>query len=273
MNTSFFREGRYFLFEGGALRGSVHHAWLLEQPQTQRIFADLDEEAAAVGPLLLPASSAAEALVQRLRAEPGPQRFACSQLDCQAPVLMLVEHLQQVRYLFAGTTNRQRYLFRYVDGRAFNAVWQALDSYQRDCLLGPITAWESLDHTRPVCRTGQGVAPELFVELLLQPAQWHQVLEADRIGGLHEAAKRLADELDVGQPIADYGLTTEAYCWLRGRRITDTSVQVVVTAAAWRLGLAVFEARGFEAAVEAAQSLGDTTALLVCVQQATGMSA
>lgn len=249
------RSGGYFLFDGALLLDTPVHAELFAQPHAVKLYADLGESAAAVGPLLIPATSAVGALAQTLATGESAQRFASSRLICPRGIDVLAAHLHRLRYLHGQQIDSPRYYFRYADSRGFAALWNTLPPEQQTGVLGPVESWEWLDPSGRfiMARHAPNAAGDLL-PLRLQPAQWNQLLEPARIGELlamtMQAMPHLARRGLLGQ---HYAWTRSAYRWLHRHRFDEPALQVVVNAAVWQTDGAVIDQPVFEGFVRDAK--------------------
>ncbi|MFC5697760.1 DUF4123 domain-containing protein [Pseudomonas sp. GCM10022186] len=260
----------YYLFDGALLLGTPQLPWLLEQPGRHRLYEDLGEQAANVGPWLPPATAPLHEFTRGLLSSALDQRFACSGLVCQAPLPELLEHLRALRYLEAR--NGQRYYFRYADGRAFSDVWQALTPGQQDATLGPIEAWHHSDRSglRSV-RAQPRPTAEASLPLQLHPRQWHELIESGRIGELFDAACRADQSLPPqGQARQRYTWTQQTYAWLHRLKVDALSVQVAAILVIWRTAGLLLKEEQFEAALRRAQRTGDISHVLAFASLGTG---
>ncbi|NBA95429.1 DUF4123 domain-containing protein [Pseudomonas sp. R5(2019)] len=263
---------RYYLFDG-ALLNSTAPSWLLEQPGLYRLYDDLGEQAASVGPWLLPTTDPVNEYTRTLLTSGTEQRFACSGLTCRAPLPALLEHLRALRYLQSGGT--QRYYFRYADGRAFSDLWRTLTPAQRRATLGPINTWNHLDLTGNVHKAlaphPDEVAAEVSLPLRLQPQQWHQLIENGRIGELFDATAQIDDGLPPhGQPHERYHWTCQTYAWLRRMGVESVPVQVAANRVIWQTAGLLLKQEQFQSALLQAQRSGDISRVLEFAQIGTG---
>lgn len=258
-------EGCFFLFDGALLHGTPQQVWLLEQPWTVRLYDDLGEQAKLVGPLLLPASVDKGELAQALATSDSPRRFACSRLTCSQSPDVLEKHLRDLRHLLAGEA--QRYYFRYADGRALSAVWSTLTPEQQLAAMGPISLWEYIDHGGELTAlTPPAIAPDQDVARLplrLEPAQWHQVLEAGRIGELFESTEQLlSPDVETHTLAQRHEWTRQTWHWLRSLNIEPGPLYAAANLAVWQAAGKIKGDPAFEAALLEVQNGGDMARIL-----------
>lgn len=252
--------GGYFLFDGALMHGTPEQSWLNEQPQAIHLYDDLGEEAAKVGPVLLPAVQAVGDFAQSLAISNSALQFAGNRLICHQPVGHLKEHLRRLRYLLAG--DAQRYYFRYADSRALAAVWFALTPLQQASTLGPITSWEYINRDGGlICITASNSRPDHSPPtppLTLQPAQWHAVLEAGRVGELLDDTVAMAPPTAlVHSPARRFAWTRKTYHWLRKIGIADTALHREANLVVWLTEGLMLNESLFEYALRDAQESGD----------------
>ncbi|NBA97761.1 DUF4123 domain-containing protein [Pseudomonas sp. R5(2019)] len=262
----------YYLIDGALLLGTPHHRWLLEQPELQRLYQDEGDMAANAGPLLLPSSTSVRAWTGTLAQGNPDAIFACNAFRSEAPLDMLLAHLKALRFLH--TNGGRRYYFRYADGRAFASVWHTLTAEQRQATLGPIPAWHHYDAFGTECCAGpvqsDACTPPTALPLHLRPEQWHQVLEAGRLGERVNAAAAL----QVGPPpqgtrAQRYTWAAETDRWLKRLGVDALPVQVAATLVVWQTAGLVLRAEQFAAALRKAQVSGDLDGVLAFSQLAT----
>ncbi|PCE27319.1 hypothetical protein BWP39_02145 [Paraburkholderia acidicola] len=161
----------------------------------------------------------------------------------------------------------QRYYFRYGDGRAFAAVWSTLKPEQQLSVLGPISLWEYADHGEELTAiTPPAISPDQDLPglpLRLAPAQWHQVLEAGRIGELFESTEQLLSPDAEDHSLARrHEWTTHTWHWLRSLNIEPGPLHAAVNLAMWQTAGAIKDVPAFEAALRESQNDGDLTRIV-----------
>ena len=227
------RPVEWALFDGALLHGTSEHERLMAHEDMQAIYGDLGDEAASVGPLLLPACALVVEILQGLT---GAKRFACAKLVCDRPVEALTGHLRALRRLHSGES---AFYFRYADHRALGAVIAVLDREELRTLLGPIEAWHYLarDGRATALHASQAAEGPPSPPLHLEPCQWHAVLEAGRIGELYDATAAWADEAHPpchGDEPQRYAWTAQAYHLLNRLRITDAPIRTAANLVTWQ---------------------------------------
>jgi hypothetical protein len=132
----------YWLLDASALTPSELLS-LRQAPQIRWLYDHLqDEQAAAVGPVLVSPCTYADQLVAQLQADEN-RAWAVATLHTQADFRTLAQHLAAMRYLH--TRDGQRYYLRYADSRCLVALWAVLTSSQQYALLGPVQRWAYTD--------------------------------------------------------------------------------------------------------------------------------
>jgi hypothetical protein len=132
----------YWLLDASALTPSELVS-LRQVPQIRWLYDHLqDEQAAAVGPVLVSHCTYADQLVAQMQADEN-RAWAVATLHTQAEFRTLAQHLAAIRYLH--TRDGQRYYLRYADSRCLVALWSVLTSSQQYALLGPVRRWAYTD--------------------------------------------------------------------------------------------------------------------------------
>ncbi len=258
------QRGGYFLFDGALLHGTPEHAWLLEQKSARCLYDDMGDEAKRVGPLLIQATPDSGDLAQCLALGDSALQFASSRLICHQPTSLLDQHLRQLRYLQAGED--QRYYFRFADSRAFHAVWATLDADQQAATLGPIESWEYIHRNGTTIKISAAQNPRGTsmpqLPLALAPTQWHQVLDAARIGELLDATQEALAPQPPGQLAQRHTWTTQTIDWLRRLHIQHPPLLLAANQVMWQTEGLVFKQAVFEAALRDAQRSGNLAQVL-----------
>jgi hypothetical protein len=143
MNTNEAMPRQRCLLLDGALFSTVCDLpRLVKETQATALYADLGEDAALVGPLLLDAAHAhllpstfADAIAAK-----RAQRFGIAELCADVPMARIAEHLRRIRHLH--TADGQRFFLRCADSRGLACLWDVLQPQQREALLGPILRWQ-----------------------------------------------------------------------------------------------------------------------------------
>jgi Domain of unknown function (DUF4123) len=129
----------YLLFDGSALLEEEQEA-LRQATQPYSLYKFLnDQRAEAVGPILV-AADVAEAITLKARLQnDDARRWAANELRTDIAAEDLERHLTTLTYIW--TADRQRYFFRFADGRSMRSVWAVLTWDQRKRVMGPIVCW------------------------------------------------------------------------------------------------------------------------------------
>ena len=183
----------FFLFDGALLHDTALHDHILQEPEIRLLYEDQGPLAARVGPLLLLARQEVAEMISQLATSNSELVFGYNLLRSAACLDQIEQHLQQLRFIHA--VSGKRYYFRFADGRAFANVWRALSLEQRQAMMGPVQEWHHYDPAGTQCcgRTApqQSTSPASALPLQLQPDQWHQVLNATRVGELFLATSKV----------------------------------------------------------------------------------
>lgn len=253
-----------FLFDGALLQGSPFLASLLEHPGLGRLYEEEGEQAAQVGPLLLPAESKVHHWVSQLAQQNIDFAYGFNILRSPARAEIILDHLRGLRFISAG--NKRHYYFRFADGRAFATVWATLTPQQRQSVLGPLQEWHHHDHAGVArcARPSQEHPPGPSAESLeLLPNQWHQVLAATRIAELFHATSKI----NYGPPAQGshaerYAWTVRAVAMFQRLKADAVPVRMATTLAVWQTAARVLDEESFEHAVRQAQATGDIRGIL-----------
>jgi len=255
----------FFLFDGALLHGTALHDHILEEPEIRLLYEDEGPQAARIGPLLLPARREVAQMTSQLAKSNSDIVFGYSLLRGPAHLGQIQQHLQQLRFIHA--VSGKRYYFRFADGRAFATVWQTLSMEQRQAMLGPVQEWHHHDPAGRECcsRTDprQSTSSANALPLQLQPEQWHQVLNATRVGELFLATSNV----NYGPPAQGtraqrYAWTTQIHERLQQLRVHETPVRIAATLVVWQTAGYVLGEELFEAALKEANSSGDVSGVL-----------
>lgn len=255
----------FFLFDGALLHGTALHDHILKEPEIRLLYDDESPQAARIGPLLLPARREVAQMISQLATSNSDVVFGYSLLRGPARLDQIHQHLQKLRFIHA--VSGKRYYFRFADGRAFANVWQTLSIEQRQAMLGPVQEWHHYDPAgRECCGRAdplQSTSPANGLPLQLQPDQWHQVLNATRVGELFLETSNV----NYGPPTQ--GTRTQRYAWttqiherLQQLRVQDTRVRIAATLVVWQTAGYVLGEELFEAALKKANSSGDISGVL-----------
>jgi len=135
----------WVMFDGALMRDEIDVQHLVQSGGAVAVYADFGEEAAAAGPVLMPAD-----LAPSVRSEPRAslaslraRRYGRAALTTDVTVEELAAHLRSIRSLH--TADGQRFFFRMADSRSLEMLWTVLDEQQRGALLGPVAAWSFTD--------------------------------------------------------------------------------------------------------------------------------
>lgn len=255
----------FSLFDGALLHGTTLLERLLEEPEIRLLYEDESPEAARIGPLLLPAHRDVSQMISELATTHSEVAFGYSMLRSAAHLDRLHQHLQQLRFIHAASG--KRYYFRFADGRAFSNVWQTLSMEQRHATLGPVQEWhyfdpagrESCSRTDPSHLTGSATALPLY----LQPEQWHQILDATRVGELYLATFNMNHGPPAqGSRAQRYAWTTRIHERLRKLQVRETPVRIAATLVVWQTAGNVLGDELFEAALKRANTSGEIGEIL-----------
>ena len=255
----------FFLFDGALLHDTALHELLLKDLEIRLLYEDESPEAARIGPMLLPARQEVARMISQLATNNSELVFGYNLLRSAASLDQIEQHLQQLRFIHA--VNGKRYYFRFADGRAFANVWQALSLEQRQAMMGPLQEWHHYDPAGTECCGRTAPQPSTSrasaLPLQLQPNQWHQVLNATRVGELLLATSKV----NYGPPAQGtraqrYAWTTQIHEQLQRLRIQDTPVRIAATLVVWQTAGYVLGEKVFEAALKKANGSGDISGVL-----------
>ncbi|MGV5311690.1 DUF4123 domain-containing protein [Pseudomonas aeruginosa] len=255
----------FFLFDGALLHGTALHERILEEPEIRLLYDDQSPQAARIGPLLLPACREVAQMISQLATSNSELVFGYNLLRGPAHLDQIQQHLQQLRFIHA--LSGKRYYFRFADGRAFATVWQALSIDQRHAMLGPVKEWYHYDPAgRECCGRAdpqRSTSPASALPLQLQPDQWHQVLNATRVGELFVATLNV----NYGPPAQGtraqrYAWTTQIHERLQQLRVDKPPVRIAATWVVWQTAGSVLGEELFVAALKEANNSGDISGVL-----------
>ncbi|WP_313700848.1 DUF4123 domain-containing protein [Achromobacter sp.] len=255
----------FFLFDGALLHDTALHELLLKDPEIRLLYEDESPQAARIGPMLLPARQEVARMISQLATDNSELVFGYSLLRSTVRLDQIQQHLQQLRFIHA--VSGKRYYFRFADGRAFANVWRTLSTDQRQAILGPVQQWHHYDPAGRQCcgRTApqQSTSPASALPLQLRPDQWHQVLNATRVGELFLATSKVKYGPPAqGTRAQRYAWTTQIHDRLQQLRIRDTPVRIAATLVVWQTAGFVFGEEVFEAALKKASGSGDISGVL-----------
>ncbi|MFD0740115.1 DUF4123 domain-containing protein [Lysobacter koreensis] len=195
----------YLLFDGIQIMSTALTP-TLKAMATFRIYDDLGEEAADVGPILVESDVAVEAWV----ADPEPRAplsYAISRLQSDAPLESLGLHLRAIRYLHL--TSYEQHFLRYADTRVLTSLMQVLSRPQKQGLLGPIQRWTIKDRMGNNVHHEKSQSESVELPLKLTSAQQLELLRLSRPDQL------LAEVIADDSALAEIGSDAERHAWAR----------------------------------------------------------
>jgi hypothetical protein len=215
------------------------------------LYADFGEQAASLGPWLIPADSAL-----RLHELPLPQRHGVSVVNSEVSFEALKEHFVSVRT--ATMTDGQRFHLRLADTRALTAMMKAWPARLLARIKGPITEWNWID----CLGQPQSFAPEVSGVRgslpLVTLDQFDAVVQAGRADALAADLEALNEAgLRPCHDAAQFQHVPAAVQWCDDRRIGSWTLRrAIARQAVLSDGGALNDGR-FSAAVDEARHLGD----------------
>lgn len=243
---------KYIVFDGAQLE-SAEIAYLRERDDCHALYADMGDEAAAVGPWLAPAKGEIDALAAAVEAS-RPRRYGIIRLLGDVDSVRLTGHLSRLRYLYGD--DEQRYFFRFADSRAFDNVWRALDPAQKAGLFGPVVEWAYTNRSgRHTVRTApDGIEPQQPPWRLTE-AQFNTVLDLSWPDQLLAATLERELDLMVLHREVEYYAWTQRTCELaRTLAIDSHPLHLAMNTAVLRTAGHAFDDPAFKAAVAKAQA-------------------
>ena len=198
------RSKPYWLLDASALTPSELVS-LRQAPQIRWVYDHIQEEqAAAVGPVLVSPCAYADQLVEQLQADEN-RAWAVATLHTQADFRTLAQHLVAIRYLH--TQDGQRYYLRYADSRCIVALWPVLAVSQQRALMGPVQHWAYTD--RQVQHQAISLGHETLPVAAVRSATQLR-LSDQQLGGLLQRTwpDQLLCSVSELQPDMGHGLTS-----------------------------------------------------------------
>ncbi|ULU23934.1 DUF4123 domain-containing protein [Dyella terrae] len=243
-----------YLLDGALLRQHGLTLDTLALADTAYLYSDLGQDAASVGPILLPETPAALAFANSLINAEDSRRFATSLLTYRGPLESLRDHLSQLRYLETTHDNPRHYFLRYADMRVFEVLAGVVTAEQCRGLLGPIVRWSFVAPDKTFLELSPPGPPNGAISALplrVSPSQLDSFLRNSRYHELLHAtlAHRpgLAQRGNLGQ---QHAWTQQAHDWLLEQHIQHGGLQVVVNEAVWRTHGAALSSSEFIALVQ-----------------------
>lgn len=250
---------RFYLFDGAILCEHGEDVDVIRSTEATHLYGDLGEEAARVGPVLIPETPVVLAFANHLISSEDSRRFATSLLFFGGHQSVLAGHLSQLRYLHTSHDNARRYFLRFADTRVLDGLSRVLISSQIHALLGCIRRWvwvapdkTFLEFKTPVDeRASAGLPLQLSTEQLsgfLRQGRYHELLNATQI-----QRPALNERGNLGER---HAWTQQAHCWLEEHKIQHGGIRVAVNEATWRTQASVLAADDFAAVVRQAAKEG-----------------
>lgn len=260
------------LVDGAMLAGRADWTRMRSERPAIPLYADLAEDAHAVGPWLIPETSLEDFNTAEIAL---PARLGLSELSFDVSFEALREHLHSLRYV--DTSDGQRYFLRYADMRALDALLVALDvSVRKRSLFGPLSGWRYVDRDgelkdwvkgglEPVASrvTGSGL------ELKLDAKELSRLLDAMLADRLASALDELGEsDLSPNADARQHAHVRAAASWLQRESIDSFAVQCAVARRSIETRSACLDRPGFAAAARQAfsrphreyESLGESLA-------------
>lgn len=226
----------WLLLDGALMDGSAAASELCKQPEAVALYRDLGEEAARVGPWLIPSGIDIDSQLAGWRAEREDADFGIAWLHATSSTDELIAHLHCLRYVSAYRQPSKRYFLRYADQRGMTALWPTLYPAQQKALLGPVKdwSWRSLDGIE-VTLTASSVDSDVALPLHLRVEQFHAMTEEAALGDLVVATGESFPEFVTQHTLA------QRYTATRSAR--DWCVSHEINAVPWRMAVVLATAR------------------------------
>lgn len=236
-------------------------------PEAHAMYRDMGEDAARLGPWLLPFSAAVESSVEAWRAQTEMACFGISRLDADACRGELIRHLDKLRHVCALRQPSTRFFLRYADQRGVSALWPCLPAAQKRAFLGPIRRWEWIgpDNVSAglVAESDDHDGPVVSFPLRLHARALQSLVQEARKGDLLVAAERAYPDFNGEMPLARrWNAARATWDWGQSRGIKAPAVLMASLVMAARRGLWLLENDGFTHAAYQAEERSDPTSLL-----------
>ena len=255
------------LLDGALIGSAAAGEGLRAAPGAVALYSDLGEEAAHVGPWLIPASIDVDARLDRWRAEREDAALGIAWLRTSESASDLIAHLHRLRYVRAARKPSERFFLRYADQRTLIALWTALRPAQQRAWLGPIQSWRSrtLDgaNVEFVPMATSMDAEVSVLPLSLDAKQFERLTDESRVGDLLVATIDAFPELRGAATLAQrYAFARAARAWCTARGIQQAALQIAILVAMIRTKGHALQDPAFAAASQAARAASDASVLL-----------
>lgn len=254
-----------YLFDGALLR---EHGETLDALQTQHavyLYEDLGNEAASVGPILMPGNPALLAFANGLVNAEDSRRFATSQLTYRGPLEKLAAHLSRLRVLETTHEEVRRYFLRYADTRVLSVLGQVATHAQVHDLMNGIERWAWVEPDKTFVelrRDADWNGPSSGLPLRFSPKQLSSFLRQGRHHELLHATLVHCPSLAAYGTLGERHAWTQQTCkWLKDENIRCSDTQVAINEAVWRTRGAALASAEFSALVHDAQAEGGAVAI------------
>lgn len=240
------------LVDGALLRGSALADELDLARQGVALYADLGEEARAVGPWLLPYGG------QPLGDWPLPLRLGASIVQSQGDVKTVHQHLSSLRTVTMD--DGQRFYLRFADTRALGAMQRAWPAALLARIKGPIERWQWVDRRGQPAQFAAGLVGDARPLARVSLAHFDALVKEgadDRMATGLEALRLpgLAPCRDGRQ----FAWMEQALAWCRSENIAAWKLQREVARLAVLSGGTALMDKLLTAAVRHAHLTGETT--------------
>ncbi|CAG9194146.1 conserved hypothetical protein [Paraburkholderia tropica] len=254
---------RAYLFDGALLREHGESLDALQTTQAIYLYRDLGDEAAAVGPILVPDTQAVQAFANRLVNAEDSRRFTASLLISRVSLASLAEHLSRLRYVETTHEAPRRYFLRYADTRVLSALRQVATPEQQHDLMADVERWVWVTPDKAFLELRRDIewnGTSSGLPLQFTPEQLTRFI---RQGRYHELLQATLDHCPESATLGTLGerheWTRQASEWVRAQDIRDAGIQVAVNESAWRTRGAAMASDEFVSVVREAVQEGSTS--------------
>ncbi len=255
---------RWWLIDGALLNQAPEHSDALrEVTSAATLYADLGEEAARLGPLLVSANDSTSKIIQQWKKTQPTACFGCNLLHTSANNAQLVQHFHAIRYVRPARNITKRFFLRYADNRALAALVPTLNDKQRAKLLGPITHWQWHDLTDKQHGLKHDASELPATSLLtLRRNQFKAMADQARLGDLLVTTQQNFPAINEKPLVEQHQHLQQVNKWCQERAITGMDHQSVILGAVITHGDQFIRHHPFQEAVEHAREINDPMHLI-----------